>query len=138
MTIYKGKDLIIKIGNGSSPSEIFTEIEGVMSSSVKYQNQFFDNSNVVSNDWQQINASLATKSIIVNMDGIYHSSNPANLLRAAAFSGSDTNFEIIFGSGDKIAGSFIVSEYERTAKEKSEEYFKVSLQSSGNIEYFIN
>ena len=135
MTIYNGRDLIVKIGDGADANEVFDEIDGIYNSSIKYQTKFFDKNDLSSSDWQVIKTNESSKSVSISIEGIYNSSDSSNRLRSSAFLGNNSNYEIIFGSGEKITGSFIVTEYERSGKEKSEEHFKAKLQSSDKINY---
>jgi TP901-1 family phage major tail protein len=134
MTAQKGDSVILKVGNGATPTEVFTAVGGFRSNSFKLDNKIIEANNLSSGRWQKLIAAGINK-VSVKGRGYFTDSAAEEILRAYAFAGSLNNYEFYFGNGDKISGAFIIAEYERSGDFGEQEDFTATLESAGAVSF---
>ncbi|MDA0780801.1 MAG: phage tail tube protein [Rickettsiales bacterium] len=135
MTAQKGDDVILKVGNGATPTEVFTEIGGMINTDFILNNKIIEANNLISGQYRKINGQTGVKSLVVKGNGYFTDSSSEELMRGYAFSGSSNNYELHFGNGDYISCAFVVSSYERKGRLGTQEDFAVVLESDGYINF---
>lgn len=135
MTAQKGEDLLLKIGNGATPTESFADIGGMRGTSFALRNRIIDASSLTSGKWRKLAGSAGIQSFSVSGEGYFTDSSAEETLRGYAFSGAASNYELHFGNGDKISGSFIIAEYSRSGDMKSQENYAIRLESAGEVSF---
>lgn len=134
MTARKGALVLIKIENGQTTGQYDT-IGGLRTSSMLLGSQLLDSSNLDSGQWQELMSGGGLQSLSIIGSGLFTGSAAEEILRAAAFSGEAKNYRFYFASGDCVAGAFRISSYERAGDHDGAELFRVTLHSSGPIDY---
>ncbi len=130
-----GNDFIIKIGNGATPTEVFTTIGGLRKADISIANRLVDCSNISFGKWRKLVSGAGIASVSVSGAGFFTDSAAEETMRARAFSGIANNYEILLGNNDKISGSFIVSAYKRNGNMDAVEEFIVALESAGEVSF---
>jgi TP901-1 family phage major tail protein len=67
--------------------------------------------------------------------GIFTDAASEETLRGYAFAGTGNNYQFIFGNGDYITGTFVVTSYERSGNYDAEETYAITLESAGTITF---
>ena len=137
MAIHKGDDVILKVGDGATPTEVFTDVGGVINTSFKLDNEIIEANNLSAGAYRQINAQSGIKNLVIRFDGYFTDSSAEELMRRYAFSAASSNYELHFGNGDKISGAFFISSYERVGNLGSQEDFVVVLENSGDVTFTV-
>lgn len=130
---YKGRSLLLKLGDGASP-EIFTAIGGIQAKSISINNAPVD----VSDDsagYQKMLADGGIQSMEISGNGIIKDNVQAKALVAAAVARTEKNYQLVSGLGDTFQGTFVISQMQRTGNHDGAETFSITLQSSGSITY---
>lgn len=133
MTAQKGSAVLLKIGNGGTPTEIFSAIGGMRVTQMTVSHALLDASTRASGVWRQAVGNTGTRSVTVSGTGIFTDSTAEETLRAVAFAGSARNFQLAFGNGDVLQCAFLVTHYERIGAYDDAENFAVTLESTGDV-----
>lgn len=137
MTAQKGESVILKIGNGATPTEIFSETGGLRDVSLRLNNKAIESNNLVSGRYRSLISQSGISYIAVSGKGYFTDSSAEEILKGYAFSATANNYEMYFGNGDKISGKFVISNYERSGNLGSQEDFALNLESAGAILFTI-
>ncbi len=134
MAAQKGSEVTLHIGDGGDP-ESFSLVGGLLNMDFSFSTKIIDSTNILSGQWRDIIDNEGQRSITIDASGRYMGSTTENQLRIAAFTNKLTSFEIHFGSGDVLSGTFKVMDYNRSGAIKNAESYSISLESSGEILY---
>ena len=130
MTSQKGRDLLLKIGDGAEP-ENFITLGAARNTAMTINNQPVDATTLADDGMQAFIADAGVQSFQVKLDGLFKDSAAEALLRAAAFDRLAKNYTLQFPNGDKYAASFVVQDYARSGAYDGLEAFSVTLRRSG-------
>jgi len=131
MTSQRGRDLLLKIGDGNTP-ETFLTLGAARTTGLTLNNQLVDATQMGAGGMQSFIAGAGVQSLQLRLEGLFKDSIAEEQLRAAAFGRSAPNFELQFPNGDKYAARFVVEDYARTGAYDGLESFSVTLRRSGN------
>lgn len=131
MTSQKGRDLLLKIGDGQDP-ETFTAIGAARATQMLLNNQPADTTTMAGGGMREYLGEAGLQSLTVKLDGLFRDATAEEKLREAAFSRGAMNYELQFPNGDKYAARFIVQEYQRGGTFDGLELFSVTLARSGS------
>ncbi len=134
MTAQKGSLLLLKVGNGGG-SEVFTTVGGLRATRFSLTSQMVDPTNKDSGAWREILSGAGVKSVSLSGAGVFTDSSAEETVRSLAFSASPRNYQITFGNGDYLTGSFMITSYERAGDYDAEETFSITLESSGQVTF---
>lgn len=126
MTAQRGRDLLLKIGDGGEP-EVFTAIGSARATFLSVDNRLADATPLGGDS----GAAFAGRAVTVRVNGLFRDQEAEELLRAAAFSGAAVNCELSFPNGDRHAAAFVVAEYARSGTHEGLEGFSATLRQSG-------
>ena len=135
MAAQAGKLVALKIGDGGSPSEQFVSLAGLTVTSLRLDQAIIDAADVTSTGWQTHQIASGLKALELQAEGVFEDSASEALLRAQAFSGNHTNYQLHFGNGDYLEGAFMVKRYERSGEVADVERYTVSLVNAGAISF---
>lgn len=135
MAAQKGALVLIKVGNGGSPTETFATVGGLRATRLVLNQQPVDASNKDTGQWRALLAGAGLRSLSLTGNGIFTNAASEALLRGYAFTGSINNYRLTFGNGDVVEGAFQVASYERSGDHDKEETYAVTLESAGAITF---
>lgn len=143
MAAQKGKEVLIKIDNGSGTQ---TTIGGLRSSSITLNDESVDITNKDSSGYRTLLAGGGVNSISISGSGVFTDSTTENLLKDAyinqlqfADNGSTANvpefedFEFFIPAFFKFTGKFQVTSLEYAGEYNGEATYSVSFESAGII-----
>jgi TP901-1 family phage major tail protein len=130
MSSQKGRDFLLKIGNGASP-EVFATLGAVRTVALTVNNQPVDTTAMDGNGLQTLQADAGVQSMEITLDGLFKDSAAEELLRLAAFNRTSLNYQVILPNGDVYATKFMVREYRRGGSFDGLETFSVALSRQG-------
>lgn len=129
MTMQKGRDLAVKIGDGADV-EIFETLGVARATSLTVNNNAIDITTLNSNGFKELQADGGVQFLSIQLDGIFKDSNAEELLREAALNRVAKNYQFIFPNGDYIASAFVVDSYQRQGSYSGLELFSLKLSST--------
>jgi len=135
MSAQRGKDLLVKIGDGGSP-ETFTTVAGLRATTLSFNAQTVDVTNADSVDqWRELLAGAGVKSASFSGSGVFKDAASDESLRTAFFNQSTPNFQIVIPSFGTISGAFQIASLQYEGPYDGEVKISLSLQSAGALTF---
>ena len=139
MAAGKGSSFLLKDNSTGTPATV----GGLRSTSMtingeavdittKDSNAFISSGNDKARDLLQ---GGGVRSMSITASGVFTDSSTENNIRGFAFDGAIQNYDLIFSDGSKIAGTFLITSYERAGEFNGEETYSLTLESSNTITY---
>jgi hypothetical protein len=136
--VANGNNFLVKLGNGATPTELFTTIGGLRNAGISLSNKLVNCSNLSTGKWQSLVSGAGFASVAVSGNGFFTDSAAENTLCSLAFSRAVNNYQIIMGNNYVISGGFIVSAYKRTGALNLQEGVEIALESTDAILFTIS
>lgn len=134
MTAQRGKDLLIKIGDGGSP-ENFTTVAGLKSTGLAFNATTIDVTNADSADmWRELLAA-GVKSATITGSGVFRDQASDLTLRTAFFNQTLSNWQIVIPSFGIVAGPFKLTQLHYEGPYDGEVKITLSLASAGALSF---
>lgn len=134
MTAQKGKDLLIKIGDGADP-ENFTTVAGLRATSLAFNAQTIDVTNSDSTDmWRELLAA-GVKSATISGSGVFKDAASDEAIRAAFFDQTLSNWQIAVPGFGTVSGPFKMTSLQYDGPYDGELKLSLSLASAGALTF---
>ena len=135
MSAQKGKDLLIKIGDGASP-EVFTTVAGLRATQLSFNATNVDVTNADSaNQWRELLAGGGVKTASVTGSGVFKDAASDASLRTAFFNQGIGNFQLTIPSFGTITGPFKIASLQYDGPYDGELKIALSLASAGALTF---
>jgi TP901-1 family phage major tail protein len=136
MTAQAGRTLLLKIGDGASPTETFTTIAGLKAKQFQLNAETIDATNADSaGQWRELLAAAGVRSATLSGNGIFRDQTSDERLRSVFFSGTNANWQIVVPDFGTLQGAFQVSALEYGGAHDGAVTFTITLQSAGSISW---
>ena len=134
MTAQKGKDLLVKIGDGGSP-ETFTTVAGLRATTLAFNAETIDVTNSDSADmWRELLAA-GVKSATIAGSGVFKDAASDAAIRAAFFAQALANWQIAIPGFGTVSGPFKVSSLQYDGPYDGELKLSMTLASAGALSF---
>jgi len=131
MPAQRGKDLLLKIGDGGSP-ESFAIVGGLRTRTLSLNAGTVDVTHSQSvGGWRELLADTGLRQASVAGAGVFLSDTEAETVRAAFFAGSIANWQIIIPGFGDITGPFQISNLDYAGDHDGEATMSLALESAG-------
>lgn len=130
MPAQKGRDLLLKIGNGGTP-ETFATIGAARTVSMTLNNQPVDATTMDGGGIQSLQGDAGIQSMRLQIEGLFKDSAAEEALRTAAFARAQKNYQLYFANGDRYDAAFMIESYSRNGSFDGLEGFTAILLRSG-------
>lgn len=135
MSAQRGKDLLIKIGDGASP-ESFTTVAGLRATTLAFNAQNVDVTNSDSADmWRELLAGAGVKSATISGTGVFKDAASDAALRGAFFNQTLCNWQIAIPSFGIVSGPFKLTSLQYEGPYDGELKLSLSLASAGALTF---
>ena len=135
MAAQKGKDILIKIGDGASP-ESFTTLAGIRTRTLSLNAKTVDATDSDSADqWRELLTGAGVKSMAVSGSGIFRDAASDAMMQAAFFAQGAPNWQLVVPAFGTIAGAFQIAALEYAGQHEGEATFSISLASAGALTF---
>jgi TP901-1 family phage major tail protein len=135
MTAQRGKDLLVKVGDGATP-ENFTTVAGLRATTLAFNAQSVD---ITSNDstdlWRELLAGGGAKTATISGSGVFKDAASDAALRSAFFAQSLPNFQIVIPSFGTVSGPFKIVSLQYEGPFDGEVKITLSLVSAGALTF---
>lgn len=131
MPSQKGRDLLLKIGDGANP-EVFTTLGAARTVAMVLNNQPVDSTTMDSNGFQSLQADAGVQSFEIMLEGLFKDAAAEETLRLSAFNRTVKNYQLLFPNGDMFAASFVIGDYRRGGSFDGLETFAATFIRSGS------
>ncbi|MEI9995694.1 MAG: phage major tail protein, TP901-1 family [Rhizomicrobium sp.] len=133
MSAQKGKDLLIKLGDGASP-EAFATVAGLRATTLAFNAQSVDVTNADSADqWRELLAGGGVKSASLSGSGVFKDAASDAALRSAFFAQAIGNFQVVIPSFGTVTGPFKLTALQYDGPYDGELKLSLSLASAGAL-----
>jgi TP901-1 family phage major tail protein len=132
MTAQRGKDLLIKIGDGGAP-ETFTAVGGLRAKTLSLNAQSVDVTHSESAGWRELLAGAGVRQAAVSGAGVFLNDATAEAARAAFFAGAIQNWRIVIPGFGDIAGPFHIANLDYAGEHDGEAAMSLALESAGAL-----
>jgi len=134
MSAQKGKDLLIKIGDGGDP-ESFATVAGLRATTLAFNAQTVDITNADSaNAWREL-LDAGVKSATLSGNGVFKDASSDEALRAAFFNQTLPNFQIVIPNFGAVTGPFKITSLQYDGPYDGEVKISLSLASAGALTF---
>jgi TP901-1 family phage major tail protein len=135
MSGQKGRDVLIKIGDGDDP-EVFVTIAGIRAKTISLNARTVDGTSGESPEaWRELVAGAGVKSASVSGAGVFKDAASDALIQQAFFSQSVANFELIIPDFGSLTGPFLVEALDYSGDHDGEAAFAITLASAGALSF---
>ena len=135
MAAQKGKDILLKIGDGESP-EVFTTVAGLRARTISLNARSVDATDSDSaGRWRELLAGAGVKQASVSGAGVFRDAASDALIRAAFFAQTADNWQLIVPDFGTLQGPFLVAALEYAGEHEGEATYAITLSSAGEIAF---
>ncbi len=135
MPAQRGKDLLLKIGDGGAP-ETFTTIGGLRTRTLSLNAQTVDVTHANSvGGWRELLAGAGVKQASVSGAGVFLNEAAAETARAAFFNGDIVNWQVIVPGFGTIEGPFQIGNLDYAGDFDAEATVSLALESAGQLAF---
>jgi TP901-1 family phage major tail protein len=135
MPAQKGKDLLLKLGDGEV-SESFAVIGGLRTKSLSLNAQTVDVTHAQSaGGWRELLAGAGVKQASVSGAGVFLNDAAAEAARAVFFASEARNWQIVVPGFGTIAGPFVIANLDYAGEHDREASMALALESAGALTF---
>ena len=135
MAGQRGRDVLIKIGDGGAP-ETFATVAGIRARTISLSAQPVDATTATSPQaWRELIAGAGTKRIEVAGSGAFKDAASDERIRVAYFTGETARFQLVVADFGVLEGPFAVAELTYAGEHDGEAMFSIRLASAGVISF---
>lgn len=135
MAGQKGRDVLIKIGNGGAP-ETFATVAGVRAKSISLNARTVDGTSGESaSAWRELIAGAGVKSASVSGAGVFKDAASDALLQQTFFSQAVRMFQLVIPDFGVLEGAFLVEALDYSGDHDGEAAFAITLASAGIVSF---
>lgn len=134
MTAQRGRDLLIKVGDGGSP-ESFTSVAGLKATSLAFNAQTVDVTNADSTGmWREL-LEGGIKSASLSGSGVFKDAASDATLRQAFFDGTTMNYQVVVPGFGIVEGPFRITQLQYDGPHDGEVKVSLALASAGALAF---
>jgi TP901-1 family phage major tail protein len=132
MGAQKGKDLLIKIHNGTT----FVTVAGLRSRRIAFNAEIVDITHAESVDrWRELLAGAGVRRASISGRGLFKDGASVALVRQAFFDGTINNCQVLVPDFGTITGLFQIASLEFAGEHNGEVSFDLALESAGALTF---
>ena len=131
---YKGRLMLIKVSDGSSP-EVFTTLLGVRSRSISINNEMVDITASDTAPFRDLLADAGLRTITLTVSGVAKDDLAYQRIQDNCHNAVVESYLLQFPNGDIIEGEFFPSTLEESGEYNAEQAFSLTLESAGKWDF---
>jgi TP901-1 family phage major tail protein len=134
MAAQKGKDLLIKIDDGSG----FTTVAGLRTRRLAFNAETVDITHAESvNRWRELLDGAGVKRASVSGRGLFKDASSDELMRATFFAGAVKDYQVVIPDFGTVGGAFQIVSLEFAGEHNGEVTFDLALESAGELTFAV-
>lgn len=135
MSGQKGRDVLIKIGDGDDP-ETFVTVAGIRAKTISLNARSIDGTSGESPEaWRELVAGAGVKSASVSGAGVFKDASSDALIQQSFFSQAVRSFQLVIPDFGVLAGPFLVESLDYSGDHDGEAAFAITLASAGALSF---
>lgn len=132
MTAQKGKDLLIKIADGTG----FTTVAGLRTRRLAFNAEVVDITHAESvNQWRELLEGAGVKRASIAGRGLFKDASTDALIRQAFFDGTVKNYQIVIPNFGTVEGAFQITGLDFAGEHNGEVTYELALESAGALTF---
>ncbi|MCB4768918.1 phage major tail protein, TP901-1 family [Ancylobacter sp. Lp-2] len=132
MAAQKGKDLLLKIHDGSA----YVTVAGLRSRQIAFNTETVDVTHAESaGRWRELLAGAGVKRASISGSGVFKDAASDALIRQSFFDGAVQNAQLLVPDFGTLTGPFQISSLEIAAEHDREVTFDIALESAGELTF---
>ncbi len=132
MVAQKGKDMLLKIYNGST----YETVAGLRSKRLSFNAETVDVTDSESSGrWRELLAGTGVQRASVSGAGIFKDQTSDTTVRSTMFSGAIANWQITIPDFGTITGPFQITALDYSGQYNGEVQFELALESAGSLTF---
>jgi TP901-1 family phage major tail protein len=133
MAGQKGRDVLIKIGNGGEP-ETFATVAGIRAKTISLNARTVDGTSGESAEaWRELIAGAGVKSATVSGAGVFKDAASDTLIQQSFFAQTVRRFQLVVPDFGVLEGPFLVEALDYSGDHDGEAAFAITLASAGAL-----
>ncbi|MFN3958283.1 MAG: phage major tail protein, TP901-1 family [Parvularculaceae bacterium] len=132
MTAQRGRDMLVKIGDGGSP-ESFITVAGLRTRTFSLNAREVDATHSESGGWRELLAGAGVRQASVAGAGVFLNDAAALALRAAFFAGAARTFKLVVPGLGTMTGPFLIANLDYAGDHDGEATVSLALASAGAL-----
>lgn len=135
MSGQKGRDVLIKVGDGEVP-EGFVTVAGIRAKTISLNARAVDGTSGESPEaWRELIAGAGVKSASVSGAGVFKDAASDALIQQAFFAQAIRSFRLIIPDFGTLEGPFLVEALDYSGDHDGEAAFAITLASAGALSF---
>ena len=135
MAAQRGKDILLKIGDGAAPV-VFTTVAGLRARTISLNARTVDATDADSaGRWRELLSGAGVKSAAVSGQGVFRDATSDAAIRESFFAQAARRWRLIVPDFGVLEGPFLVAALEYAGQHEGEASFAMSLASAGEISF---
>ena len=135
MAAQKGKDSLLKIGDGAG-TEVVTTVAGLRARTISLNARSVDATDSDSaGRWRELLAGAGVRQASVSGAGVFRDAASDALIRAAFFAQSADNWQLVVPDFGVLEGPFLVAALEYAGEHEGEATYAITLASAGEVTF---
>jgi len=135
MAAQKGKDILLKIGDGAE-TEVFTTVAGLRARTISLNARSVDATDGDSaGRWRELLVGAGVRQASVSGSGVFRDAASDALIRSAFFAQSADSWRLIVPDFGTLEGPFLVAALEYAGEHEGEATYAITLSSAGEITF---
>jgi TP901-1 family phage major tail protein len=135
MSGQKGREVLIKIGDGEEP-EGFVTVAGIRAKTISLNARTVDGTSGESpSAWRELIAGAGVKSASVSGAGVFKDAASDALIQQAFFAQNVKRFQLVIPDFGLIEGPFLIEALDYSGDHDGEAAFAVTLASAGALSF---
>ena len=135
MSAQRGRDLLVKIGDGGQP-ETFATVAGLRATTLSFNSTTVDVTNADSaNQWRELLADAGVKSAAFSGSGVFKDAASDESLRSAFFNQIAPDFQVVVPNFGTVTGAFQIASLQYEGPYDGELKLSLSLASAGALTF---
>ena len=132
MAAQKGKDLLVKIFDGTS----YTTVAGLRTRRLAFNAETVDITNAESSgQWRELLAGAGIRRASVTGRGLFKDQSSDALVRQTFFDGTIQNYQIVIPDFGTVEGAFQITSLEFAGEYNGEVTYDLALESAGALTF---
>ena len=136
MAAQKGKSLLVAVGDGASPTEGFTTVAGMRSTSMTINNESVDITNKSSSgSSRELLATAGVQTVSISGSGVFTDHASETTIKTKALADTLANYKFTVPDFGAFTGSFQITSLEYAGEYNGEVTYSVSFESAGAVTF---
>jgi TP901-1 family phage major tail protein len=133
MAAQKGKDILLKIGDGAAP-EAFATVAGLRARTISLNAKTVDATDGDSaGRWRELLEGAGVRQCSVSGSGVFRDADTDAAMRQVFFDQRAANWQLVIPGFGVIAGPFLIATLEYAGQHDGEATYAVTLASAGAL-----